>query len=437
MKKLNYGAKGWGIVIFCFFLFWVGSGCPVTSLNIIMEQYNAMYGWDLATMNNFGTMANILSIVAAAFFGWWCKKKGPKTLILAGCIVGAVSMFMWGRVTSLTGYAIWYTICVIASSAYCQIGLASLIANWFPTKKGSVMGFVTIGACMVGLTYMSSQTFMIEHFSFAASFDLYAVAFAILAIVCAIFVKNDPEMCGAYPDNDRTLTKEKLEAMHAEGIEYRKTSPWTVKKLLKTKETWFVGIGGGVLVMFTIGIMSNFIPLCASAGISTEKAIVLMALTSLLAMPASVVWGIIDDKIGTRKTTIAMFIYFIISVGIAMIPNVVTMYIAIVLFATVMGGSNNLAISMTASVWGRYDFDQAWTIVFMLNTIVRSFGFTLVGSLAAITGNFKMTFISLIICSAIGAVMFALCSKTPLGRTDLYEHSQETADAKAELKNEQ
>ena len=101
MKKFNYGAKGWGIVIFCFFLFWVGSGCPVTSLNVIMSEYNAMYGWDIAVLNGFGTMANILSIIAAAVFGWWCKKRGPKSLILAGCIMGAVSMFMWGRVTSI------------------------------------------------------------------------------------------------------------------------------------------------------------------------------------------------------------------------------------------------------------------------------------------------------------------------------------------------
>lgn len=88
MKKFNYGAKGWGIVIFCFFLFWVGSGCPVTSLNVIMSEYNAMYGWDIAVLNGFGTMANILSIIAAAVFGWWCKKRGPKSLILAGCIMG-------------------------------------------------------------------------------------------------------------------------------------------------------------------------------------------------------------------------------------------------------------------------------------------------------------------------------------------------------------
>ena len=64
--------------------------------------------------------------------------------------------------------------------------------------------------------------------------------------------------------------------MHAEGMKYRQTSPWTVRKLLRTKETWFIGIGGGVLVMFNVGIMSNFIPMCASAGIEMNQAIFLM-----------------------------------------------------------------------------------------------------------------------------------------------------------------
>ena len=36
------------------------------------------------------------------------------------------------------------------------------------------------------------------------------------------------------------VTKEKLEAMHAEGMKYRQTSPWTVRKLLRTKETDFM-----------------------------------------------------------------------------------------------------------------------------------------------------------------------------------------------------
>lgn len=424
--KYSFGSKGWGIVAFCFFLFWVGSGTPVLSLNVIMAKYNEMHGWDIALMNSFATVANLISIAAAAFFAWWCSKKGPKAIIAFGCALGAVSMYMWGRCTSLTQYAIWISIVTLASSAYCQIGLASLVANWFPNKKGLAMGWITTGACTMALTYIPSQNFMIRHFSFAASFDLYASAFVILTLICIFFIKNTPEEAGFFPDNDRSMTLEKVEALRAEGELYKKTSPWTVKKVLMTKQVWFIGIAGGVLVMFTIGIMSNFIALCTDGGIEVPTAVLLLSLTALIAMPASVVWGIIDQKFGTKNTMIGMFLYFIVAVGFALSPGIATLYIALILFATVLGGANNLAISMTAEVFGRYDFNNAWGIIFILNSLVRSFGFMLVGSLPAITGSFTGTFYGLILSSGIGAIMIYACGDKKLGRSVVHEGDYQT-----------
>jgi MFS family permease len=415
--KYGFGSKGWGIVAFCFFLFWIGSGTPVISLNVIVAKYNEMHGWDIALMNGFATMANLISIAAAALFAWWCSKKGPRVVIIFGCALGALSMFLWGRCTSLTQYAAWLTVVTLASSAYCQIGLASLVANWFPNKKGLAMGWITTGACMVAVTYIPSQNFMIRHFSFSASFDLYAAAFVILMLACIFFIRNTPEEADFFPDNDRSMTREKVDALRTQGEMYKKTSPWTVKKLLATKQVWFIGIAGGVLVMFTIGIMSNFINLCTNGGIPAPTAVVLLSVTALIAMPASVVWGLVDQKIGTRKTMIGMFLYFIVAVGFALAPGIATLYIALFLFATVLGGANNLAVSMTAEVFGRYDFNNAWGIIFILNSLVRSFGFMLVGSLPAITGNFTGTFYGLILCSAIGAVLIYACGDWKLGRS--------------------
>jgi MFS family permease len=258
---------------------------------------------------------------------------------------------------------------------------------------------------------------MIRHFGFSASFDLYAGAFAALMLACIFFIRNTPEEADFFPDNDRSMTREKVAALRAQGELYKKTSPWTVKKLLVTKQVWFIGIAGGVLVMFTIGIMSNFINLCADGGIPVPTAVLLLSVTALIAMPASVVWGLIDQKIGTRKTMIGMFLYFIVAVGFALAPGIGTLYIALFLFATVLGGANNLAVSMTAEVFGRYDFNNAWGIIFILNSLVRSFGFMLVGSLPAITGNFTGTFYGLILCSAIGAVLIYACGDWKLGRS--------------------
>lgn len=425
--KYGFGSKGWGIVAFCFFLFWLGSGTPVTSLNVIVEEYHKMYVWDIARMSFFATVANLISIAAAALFAWWCARKGPKVIITFGCALGAVSMFLWGRCTSLSQYAVCLAVVTLASSAYCQIGLASLVANWFPTKKGLAMGWITVGACMVGLTYVPSQKLMIHLFDFPASFDLYAAAFIILTLICIFFIKNTPEEADFFPDNDRSMTREKVDALRAEGEMYKKTSPWTVGKLLATKQVWFIGIAGGVLVMFTIGIMSNFIALCSDGGIEVPTAVLLLSVTALLAMPASVIWGIVDQKIGTRKTMIAMFVYFIIAVGFALAPGVATLYIALFLFATILGGANNLAISMTAEVFGRYDFNNAWGVIFVINSLVRSFAFLLMGSLPAFTGNFTATFYVLIFSSAISAVLIYACGDKKLGRSAAPDGHQQTA----------
>lgn len=152
MKKFNFGIKGWGIIIFCFFLFWVGSGCPVTSLNIIMEQYNQMYGWDVSVLNGFGTVANLLSIVAAALFGWWCKKKGPKMLIFAGCVVGALSMFMWGRYDFDSAWTVVFILnTLVRSFGFVLVGSLSAITGSFTSTFIGLIICSAIGAILMML----------------------------------------------------------------------------------------------------------------------------------------------------------------------------------------------------------------------------------------------------------------------------------------------
>jgi MFS transporter, OFA family, oxalate/formate antiporter len=417
----NFGAKGWGIIIFAFFLFWMGSAWPVTALNVVIPKFSEIHGWGPAAMNNLSTIANWISLIGAAFFTWYCDRVGPKVVIFIGCILGAISLFLWGRSGSLTEFTLWQSMLHISGTAFCQIGLGALIANWFPTKKGLAMGFLTIGAVAQAMTIAKSQYFLIDRYSYEASFDVYAVAFIILAIACILFIKSNPEEAGAFPDNDRSMTRERVEKLRAEGEMYKKTSPWTLEKLLMTRDTWLIGISTGILALFVVGVMSNFIPLCLSRGLSTDEAVALMIWTAPLAAVCSYLWGVVDRKIGTRKTTMIMFAWFIATILLALTPSKIIFYIAIVMVSSAMGGSNNLAISITSSVFGRYDFAKAWGVIYIMNVIVRAFGFSLVGGLAGITGNYTPSFIGLIVVSAIGLVLMFLVSEKLLGRNFLDE----------------
>jgi len=307
MKKIsseflgNFGAKGWGIILFTFFLFWMGSAWPITALNVIIPKFNELYGWGTAAMNNLTTLANWISLIGAAFFTWYCDRVGPKIVIAIGCFLGAISLFFWARCGSLIEFTLWQSLLNIAGTAFCQIGLGALIANWFPTKKGLAMGWLTIGAVAQGMTIAKSQIYIIDNYSFKASFDVYGVAFLILTVICILFIKSNPEEAGAFPDNDRTMTREKVERLRAEGEIYKKTSPWTIIKLLMTKETWLIGISTGILALFVVGIMSNFVPLCVSRGLSTDEAVTLMIWIAPVVAVFSYLWGVADQKIGTRQ----------------------------------------------------------------------------------------------------------------------------------------
>lgn len=70
-----------------------------------------------------------------------------------------------------------------------------------------------------------------------------AVILIIVAIITAICVKNNPEEAGEYPDGDPTYAVNGAEIAQMMK-EYK--SPFTIGKVLKDKNTWFIGLGSAL-----------------------------------------------------------------------------------------------------------------------------------------------------------------------------------------------
>lgn len=84
---------------------------------------------------------------------------------------------------------------------------------------------------------------MISSFQVGGAFYICAGAFLVIAVVSLVFVRDNPEDVGLYPDNDQSMTREKAQALFEVGESYRKSSPWTISKLLRTKQVWQISIG--------------------------------------------------------------------------------------------------------------------------------------------------------------------------------------------------
>lgn len=177
------------------------------------------------------------------------------------------------------------------------------------------------------------------------------------AAITLFFFKNYPEEAGAYPDNepvDPEEQKKTLEFMNS----YK--SPWTVGKLLKTKEFWMLVLIFGFLFMGLVATMAQMIPRLGSLGVAPNLAILCLSIASIIGIPGSFAWGAIDQKIGTGKTNrifcTCWAVTMIISAFGMAVASVPVTIVSIVLYSLLNGGLGNMMPSMFISVFGRFDF---------------------------------------------------------------------------------
>ena len=112
--------------------------------------------------------------------------------------------------------------------AYEKNGGMTLTANWWPTKKGVVLGFTTMGIIAMNFLYVPMMPKIIGRFGLEGAMLILAIILAAVAIIGAIAVKNTPEEAGEYPDGDPTYAVDSSKIVE-EMKNYK--SPFTTAKV--------------------------------------------------------------------------------------------------------------------------------------------------------------------------------------------------------------
>jgi OFA family oxalate/formate antiporter-like MFS transporter len=241
----------------------------------------------------------------------------------------------------------------------------------------------------------------------------------ILIVIAFLFIKNNPEEAGCFPDNDKNMTKEEADRLFREGEEYARTSPWTVGKLLKSRAVWCISIAYGIIVLITLGVVGQIVPTVMSFGYSEQFAASMMTVCAIIGLIFSYLWGVLDGKMGTKKATVIFFIWTILALLFMVLPGKWTLFVSLFLLGGFLGAGNNLTTSIVGTVFGRYDFSKAWGVILPLTALIRSCGYAIVGVLAEKTGGYTVPYIVLIVLAVVGMVVLLMLDDTCIGRTSV------------------
>ena len=399
---VNFGA-GWVVIIYCLLMFFLYVGMCNDGANITAPNVAYRLGVENGMIMNMNSLAGIVGVVFFIIVGQINRKIGARMTSGICCIISGIAYILACNAPSIVVYtvAMCFVYGGIMSAGYVAGG--TLVATWFPKKKGVVMGYTTMGHNFASAFYVQLVAILIAPMmagtenigeNFSGGIIPIGIAAIILGILGMIFIRNTPQERGLNPDNvsDEVYKNEYDTADEVDG-----DGGWTTGKLLATKELWLAAITTGAFQICSVGIMSQLVIRNTQLGFTQQQAMNVMTILALGGVVGSWLIGIIDDKIGTKKTMVGFGVWYAIALlcnfGAADSSSPLV-YVSLFMIAMGIGGSANFTTSLPASIFGRHGFDKVNSVIFPIQGAITALCFLVNGAVQLMTGGqIKMAYL--------------------------------------------
>lgn len=410
----DFGRHGWTVAIYQVIWFFFMTGMTVDGLNVIVPQIAAFRGWNPDAVLSISSPASIIALFLVMVFGGLARKFGLKRTTVVTMIAAGVVTIAYGNAPSIPVYAVCLVLMVTLINAFSLVLGLSICTNWFPTKKGVVMGFTTIGMNLASALISQILNQLSTHFNIAIAISIMGGVIILVGILTQLFIKETPEEAGCYPDNDPYVA----EMLKQQG-EQCGDSEITYLDALKNPKTWIFGVAYGFFGLATVGIMSQLVGFFQTTkGYDFQAALNVVTIAAVIGIVGSVLWGVVDQKIGTKKTSVLFGIWYCIGILLLLSSNTAIMVAGIVMLGAGIGGNGNFPPSMAALIYGRKDFPICYSVMNTIVGVVRSLSFGVLAVLRMISDGYTLPYVVFAIIALVGGLMIIFVNVVPVVDVD-------------------
>ena len=431
----GFGARGWILMIYQF-LAYIAFVCftnwPMNALGSYYDPVNGTQG--VAKIYTIAAVIGVvIQVIASPFIG---KLKSIYRLSIVMGIISIVAAFGVMMCTPGTLWNVCYFVACLVVIIWSTFIIGILIGQWFPRRKGTVMGLVTIafpvGNALMGIFLGEAIGMSMGMAAEGVPAEVMIAAIApiarkaympffilvVVGVVLAILLLKDfPEMVGAYRDNDKSMTPEMAQAMTKFEMENRKTSVWGLGHTLACPDFWLIAIPAGFMLMGSVGMMTQTTNIFTSVGIdpTSAKFDMVLMVNSVIAIFGSWILGIVDTKIGCRKSMIIAVISMIIAGVVGATGSQIGVIAGMWILGIFMGASSNYTVSGSVQYWRIEDFPTVFGKVNPLANLMNNMSPAIIAALmfmnAAKTQGMPDTgpcFIFLAVAGVVSLIMLLL-----------------------------
>ena len=411
MSQKKSFALGYSYIVETF-IGWLFYGLLIASgISTIIMSFSQTTGIASTTLFSVNTIGGYISVIGVFGCSYLIKKKSIRFTTALSYLISALGVLIVGHGQSIGAFIIFSALTQFFYHGYSYGSANALIGNWFPRKRGVVMGIVTAGIMCASFTGVLFMTKMTPVIGWGMVCNIIAGILLVLGIACWFWIRDYPEDVGLLPDNMPISESERL------ALQPNQKEVWTAKEILAHKDGILYIIGFGCLNMTGTGSLTITVPFLMELGYNNVTAVMIMSGCSIGAMLGSIVMGWFDTKLGTKAATLIMAVVYAVcgfGMGIFGVAKNVPLALAFtVLINFVGGGLANLGGSLVLNMYGRNSYNQAWRYLNTGAQLIKACCYAAIGGLAMAMGaysyaNFVWGIVSTIAVVAIACGSFRL-----------------------------
>jgi OFA family oxalate/formate antiporter-like MFS transporter len=382
---------------------------------IIMMCLGTVYSWSVFRLHieelyNIGsTQSGLPYMVSLAFYslfmfltGKYLNKYSPRIIISIGALLVALGWILSSFAPNVYVLTITYGVIIGAGMGIAYGPPMTVVAKWFPEKKGLAVGLILIGFGLSPLVTAPLVRILIENYGVMKTFMILGISFGIIIPLLSYPFK--------YPSDSDTRN---LKTTSSTKNDINNITTAEMIKSENFKGLYFNFIIGTMIGLMLIGMTSNvgvkFIKL------SPKTVALLISVFAVFNGLGRPIFGLLTDKLSAKKTMLISY-GLIITAALLMLMahegSLLIFSIAFSIFWFNLGGWLAIAPTSTLSIYGTKHYSENYGVVFTAYGIGAIIGVLASGLLMDVFHNYHSIFYFVIGLCTIGIFLSQKMMKT-------------------------
>jgi MFS family permease len=386
------------VVTGCFIVLAVSSGLGFYGLAVYLNAFSREQGWPVASISLATTVYFVVGGVSGLYVARLIARRDVRVPIVAGAIIGAVSLAVLGRVTERWQLYLVYAVFALGFSGAGLIPVTTVVTRWYHERRSVALSVASTGLSAGGILLTPLAKALIDRNGMAAATPVLGAVWLVGILPFALWlVRPDPIRLGWRPDGVRVSA----------GV--APPAPTGVPFTTAVRSRFFIGatVAYSLALGAQVGGIQQLVKLVEDR---TDEATAALATLALAA--TSVVARLAGGRIVTRVpiigfTSVLFAVQGVSLVLIAFASHTVALFAAIVLFGATVGNILMLQPLIIAERFGVLDYPRIFSRNQFLCIVGLAGGPLLLGWLYDNGGGYRSSYLVAAACSLVGSLVLA------------------------------